>query len=261
MNRCVCICLAEHFDFSALERHFSARDRCARYRDVLHLDSGGHAFVFDYGVLVAWGLDAERLDGLLRELAGFAIGAPPARPAREEFTFELDAAANGIHSDHVSILGREPRSMLALSHAMAQSEKLAVFEEYASQTIEETSGIPRSLADTGGIPLSRKEIARMRGRLLLVESDINLHYGLLDTPEFFWEYPELEELYTITARYLDLQPRIEVLNRKLGIIHALFDMLADEQKHKHSSLLEWIIIWLIAVEIVFFVGHELTGWF
>jgi uncharacterized Rmd1/YagE family protein len=26
-------------------------------------------------------------------------------------------------------------------------------------------------------------------------------------------------------------------------------MLADEQKHLHSSVLEWIIIWLIAVEI------------
>jgi uncharacterized Rmd1/YagE family protein len=26
-------------------------------------------------------------------------------------------------------------------------------------------------------------------------------------------------------------------------------MLADEQKHRHSSILEWIIIWLIASEI------------
>jgi uncharacterized Rmd1/YagE family protein len=34
-------------------------------------------------------------------------------------------------------------------------------------------------------------------------------------------------------------------------------MLADEQKHVRSSLLEWIIIWLIAIEIVFFLGQEL----
>jgi uncharacterized Rmd1/YagE family protein len=34
-------------------------------------------------------------------------------------------------------------------------------------------------------------------------------------------------------------------------------MLADEQKHQHSSTLEWIIIWLIAVEICISVIEKL----
>ena len=96
----------------------------------------------------------------------------------------------------------------------------------------------------------------MRGRLFLVESDILLHHALLDTPEFFWEYPELEADYRRMASYLDITPRVEVLNKKLQIIHDMFDMLADEQKHQHSSLLEWIIIWLIAIEIAIFFLHD-----
>jgi len=101
----------------------------------------------------------------------------------------------------------------------------------------------------------------MRGRLFLVESDILLHHALLDTPEFFWEYPELEEHYRRVATYLDVTPRVEVLNKKLQIIHDMFGMLADEQKHKHSSQLEWIIIWLIAIEIFIFLGHDLLKLF
>ena len=31
-----------------------------------------------------------------------------------------------------------------------------------------------------------------------------------------------------------------------------WQMMADEQKHSHSSMLEWIIIILIAIEIVLF---------
>jgi len=36
----------------------------------------------------------------------------------------------------------------------------------------------------------------------------------------------------------------------------LLEMLADEQKHLHSSVLEWIIIWLIAVEILMSVSQK-----
>ncbi|MFT4940233.1 MAG: putative Rmd1/YagE family protein, partial [Paraglaciecola sp.] len=77
------------------------------------------------------------------------------------------------------------------------------------------------------------------------------------TPEFFWEYPEFESIYNLAARYLEIHTRVDLLSKKLATIHELFDMLADEQKHQHSSFLEWIIIILIAVEIVMFAAMEL----
>jgi len=53
---------------------------------------------------------------------------------------------------------------------------------------------------------------------------------------------------------------VDVLSKKLETIHDLFEMIADEQKHKHSSLLEWIIIWLIFFEIVVFLVHDIFRW-
>jgi uncharacterized Rmd1/YagE family protein len=91
--------------------------------------------------------------------------------------------------------------------------------------------------------------------LFETRSDILLHFGLLDTPEFFWDYPELEPNYLSVAKYLELVPRTELLNRKLEAMHELLEILAGEQNHKHSSFLEWIIIILIAVEIVLFFMH------
>ncbi|MFZ2170614.1 MAG: RMD1 family protein, partial [Methylococcaceae bacterium] len=132
---------------------------------------------------------------------------------------------------------------------MAQSIKLASFETNAITTIKNTSYIPKSLAENGSIKLSRHKIAKIRGQLFLTKSDIILNYDLLYTPDFFWEHPEYEAFYSITAKYLEIAPRTEVLSKKLETIHELFEMLADEQKHRHSSILEWIIIWLIAFEI------------
>lgn len=138
--------------------------------------------------------------------------------------------------------------------------KLLELEASAESTIAATENIPSNMSRTGSSKLGRREIARMRGHLFLVQSEINLQHALLDTPEFFWEYPEVEDRYTMLRHYLEVKSRIDLLNRKLGIIHDIFGMLADEQKHSHSSFLEWIIIWLIAVDIVLIGVHEILGW-
>jgi hypothetical protein len=43
------------------------------------------------------------------------------------------------------------RTKLALSHALAQSVKISLFEELISSTIEQTKDIPKSLSETGKI--------------------------------------------------------------------------------------------------------------
>jgi len=59
-------------------------------------------------------------------------------------------------------------------------------------------------------------------------------------------------------KYLELQPRIEILNRKMNVMQEVLAILADEQNHKHSSILEWIIIILIAFEIILFILNDFT---
>ena len=48
---------------------------------------------------------------------------------------------------------------------------------------------------------------------------------------------------------------IKVLNEKLSHCLEVMDMINNHLSHEHSSRLEWIIIILIAIEIVFEVIH------
>lgn len=48
----------------------------------------------------------------------------------------------------------DARTKLALSHALAQSVKISLFEELISATIEQTKGIPQKLSETGKIGVS-----------------------------------------------------------------------------------------------------------
>lgn len=52
---------------------------------------------------------------------------------------------------------------------------------------------------------------------------------------------------------------MSVLNQRLRIVQELFDMLAAELNHQHSSRLEWTIIVLIVIEVLLHVVTDMIG--
>ncbi|WP_241238863.1 RMD1 family protein [Colwellia sp. Arc7-635] len=226
-----------------------------RYRDAVQIVvSTGEYWIFDYGVVVFWAVDEDEREALIHRLKKDNTTHIKKIEEHLRFTFSDELV---IKKDVISLPNNDPLTRLAISHALAQSNKLMEYEIQAQNSIKHYSHIPEELAKTGKISISQKEIAKIRGTLLSTKSDIILHYGLLDTPDFFWEYPEYESTYERMARYMDIHQRVELLSKKLATIHELFEMLAGEQKHQHSSFLEWIIIVLIAIEIVLFLVQEL----
>jgi len=249
VKHCTAYCLAQSFDISALAKLISDSTLIRIIKGALMIeDEQTWSIIFSYGAVVHWNISTEEQTKLHQLLLTHAEN-PLTAVEEDHFTFELDCPATRIVEDHIEVESSDPILLFSLSQGMAQSIKLASFETNAITTINNTSYIPKSLAENGVIKLSRYQIAKIRGQLFLTKSDIILNYDLLDTPDFFWEYPEYESYYGITAKYLEIAPRTQVLSKKLETIHELFEMLADEQKHRHSTILEWIIIWLIAFEI------------
>lgn len=232
-------------------------ERGVRFNDAVYVElPSGEVWFFDYGIVVFWGVEEDERKALLNRLRLDAIDVE--HSIQDHYRFEINAPLAKIQHDTVFLADDDKLSRLAISHAMAQSSKLAEYENKAQQTIIDHADIPETLATTGKIALGRTDIAKIRGRLFSTKSDIILHYGLLDTPDFFWQYPEHEAGYNGFARYLEIRQRVDLLSKKLETIHELFQMLADEQKHQHSSFLEWIIIILIAFEIVIFCAQEIS---
>ncbi len=248
------LCIAERFQFDALYEHLSRQSHAARIRNVIVLspDEGVRAFLFDYGVCVLFQYDYESEKRLIDQLLKFATN-PLESYVEEDLEYQLSATEGvRIRNDMIDVDDLSELTCLSLSHALAQSTKLAFFEASIEETIKKTKYIPETLAKKGTIALSRTKLARERGRVYLEKSHIILQFNLLDTPEFIWEYPELEHYYLALSRYLEISPRATVLKNRLEVIQELLEMMADEQKHSHSSMLEWVIIILIAIEIALF---------
>lgn len=260
--RCASYCTATSYHMKPLLAALKAKQLEPKfYRDVIHYRYGeGDIYCFTHGCFVSWGLTEEQEQPLLEELAGFSNNLL-AKPVQESFRYELgDTTIIANDSDIIYLAKDDPLIKLAISNGLAQSIKLTTFEEAVDKTIKSTDTIPQDLAGKGRIALSRKEISRQMGKLFIVRNSINLNTEFLGVPEFFWEHPTLERYYTMAANYLEISKRVEVLNRRLDVIHELFQMLTNELQHQHSAVLEWIIIILIAVEIVIVLAKEIFHW-
>lgn len=252
-------CTAQKYDLRQLDRLLSAHRPTQLFRDCLYCKISGsgeeacEAFFFDYGVIVLWNASDEQCDMLLRMVRD-CERSPFASRVEDSFSFDAGNQAF-ILNDHITLPNLDPMSKLAFSQGIAQSTKLSVFEDSLDRVIKETHYLPEELAKKGKVPLSRREIRKLIGRLFLERSFINLHSEILDTPEFFWEFSELEPLYQMAAKNWDIFPRVDVLNKRLDIVHGLLEILSEELKYQHTSTLELIIILLITGELVLQLRH------
>lgn len=256
MMTCSSYALCEKIDLSRLKSDLDGKYQCQLFKDAMAIEKEQRVtLVFKYGIVVFWGHEKEARNEILAALRPYMINV---HTEREYDNLDYSQGSKiGIKNDHITLINDTVLEKLSYSHAIAQSLKLVEFEQTVQRAIETTREIPKRVAKSGKTQLSRNEIARMRGYLFIVQSEMNLNYDLLDRPEFFWENPEFDKIYSYASSYLELRPRLEVLNKKVEVIKDLFSMLADEQSHKHSALLEWIIIILIAVEIVLLIFMEM----
>jgi uncharacterized Rmd1/YagE family protein len=237
--RCTGYCTAAGYDLSQLFQLFQPQGSSLIYRDVIH---------FSYGVAIFWGFTQEEEESILKILKKFEKLSHP-RKEMDEFRFVYGDKMK-IEGDEVVLQKKDPLTKLAVSYAIAQSIKLTVFEEAIIKTVEQTKHLPKSLAQKGKISLSRKETSQKMGEIFLERNHINLHAEILDTPEFFWDHAELETIYRRTIHYLDVSKRVELLNRRLKLLHELYEILSNELNHQQSSRLEMTIIILILIEVV-----------
>lgn len=255
--RCAAYCTAASYNlvklFDQLRKDFTA----TLYRDTIHIANSQedqNIFFFSYGAALFWGLTEEEELKMLQRLKPFEIDRVV--PIEQDI-FDFSYGEPKVMRDQLILKDRDVQAKLAISYGLAQTTKLTTFELRIDQTIIKTRQLPIDLAQKGKIFLTRRQISKKIGELFLDRSSVNLHSDILDEPEFFWEHPKYHSLYRDTIKCFDLGPRVDVLNTRLSTLGDLWDILSNQLNHKHSSTLEWTIIWLILIEVIIVVLHDL----
>jgi uncharacterized Rmd1/YagE family protein len=98
--------------------------------------------------------------------------------------------------------------------------------------------------------MSRKKIMMSVGELFILRININLSGSVLDSPELCWSEPNLEPVYKAARSYLEINQRVTLLNQRVQVISDLLSMLKEQMTHSQGEYLEYIVIILIAAEIL-----------
>lgn len=225
-------------------------------RHVADFDTTVHVpevFLFEYGVVVIWGMSPAHEQRFLKDIAKFEVEKLDIDDVETEcfnFYYTQDYQAR-IYNDFITLRDKNNYMIkLAISHALAQSVKTSLFEELIASTIETCKDIPTQIALTGKIALSRSQINMQIGELFILRINIHLNGSVLDTPELFWVEPALEPVYQAVRSYLEMDQRVGLLTERLDVIADLLAVLKDQLSHGHGEKLEWIVIVLIAAEIL-----------
>jgi required for meiotic nuclear division protein 1 len=148
---------------------------------------------------------------------------------------------------------------IAFSSALARSTKLAVLESTLTTYLHTTRIIPDSLSSGKNPSVNRAFILRKTGELLHIRAQLNLYSELTDSlPDIFWDSPHelgLENYYDSVGRSLDVGQRIKALNEKMDYASEIARVLRERLSERHGHWLEWIIIWLICIEVVYGSWH------
>lgn len=222
-------------------------------------DDSALMFFFREGSVVFWNVEDKTMKKALRILERHEI--QPYEVAlihweNEEINYALGEGntklerGNFILSDQTAqqeaVLER-----FAFSNALCLSVKLAIWEVALDNFVESIQSIPETLKAGKRVKLSSAEVMQKIGELFSLRHCINLRSDLLMTPDFYWDRENLEKLYDKTCQFLSINRRVNVVNEKLEHCTQLTDLMRSHLSEKHSLRLEWMIVILITIEVMF----------
>ena len=147
-----------------------------------------------------------------------------------------------------------PRITVDIAHIimlnLAQSVAVDYYYSQSSNLLESSAVYSKQLEETGKIKLTRNKMRSYIGKTMNIKNKIAEELFIFDTSTLAWNTEELSEIDKKINEELNIVERHYGLQHNLAVVKENLDLFKDILQHKHSSLLEWIIIILILFEVI-----------
>jgi required for meiotic nuclear division protein 1 len=242
--------IANQLDIKGIKAFLEIKPLADSSSELFYSFTGGkYQCYFNYGVLVFAGYGEDEMKWAAKAISPYQK-TPMTNWLRDDHEITVEEG-HPLSFDHDKvILDRLDHVVIRIAMLnVAQSVALDYYHSVSENLLNEVKGFANQLELTGRLKISRKNMMRFIGKALNTQNDIAENIYIFDAPEIVWEDQYLDKLHHGFTRYFDLRVRYNEIEYTLRIIEDNLSVFREIIHQRESTLLEFIIILLILVEV------------
>ncbi|ULQ57759.1 RMD1 family protein [Flavihumibacter rivuli] len=242
--------VADSIDIKNLKTAFTGEIYHSDSDEVLYrIAEDKFIFVIKYGVVSFLNQTEVEMSTFLQFIAPYCR-YPLDKRLSEEIDIDTNADRIYFEFNKVGIPSADPEMLRLIMMHVSQSVALDHFEQLTDQLIAEANTHTQTLEVKGKLELGGTNLKRYIGKTLNLKNRIAENLYIFDSPEETWEDENLNKLDLGLKRTFDIQARFRTIEEGLAIVKENLELFKDLLQNRNSTTLEWIIIILIAVEVI-----------
>ncbi|HII15054.1 MAG TPA: RMD1 family protein [Nanoarchaeota archaeon] len=222
-----------------------------RERAVFEIAPKKYVFVYSFGVLVFYDVEDVMVSATIKNLRGLGIQIEKDK-LWDEYTV-AEHMKNAVEFSQVKLKNVSVETIEIVARMLAQSVALENYENKVDGIVNSFAALNRQLKDHGRLKGGSKELLKIIGTNNTIVETIVSKMALLEEPAAAWESEEVEWLFNRLRRVFELEERFKHIQYKLEFIQNNSEVMLDILNNRKAEILEWVVIILIAIEILIFV--------
>lgn len=218
---------------------------------VAEISNNKFIFTTSFGVITFCNFSHDEIKSFLERLRIKEAQHYKTALINQDYPMIIDAAFNkpliDMHTIKYDKFNKSVASIISL--VLSQSVGLEIRERSLEIKMQESKKLYDKIENIRAS--DRKNLMNFASNIAKERFEILGQLFLLDKPDIIWDDFELESLYNQLALQLELKSRFDVIEYKISFLKESVAFITDRVNQKSSEFLEWIIIWLIAIEILF----------
>jgi required for meiotic nuclear division protein 1 len=244
--------VAESFNIKKLRSEYLSEVFTSSTSEIFYAqDNHRYLYIFDYGVVVFANYEAIEKSKFIQFVKAYA-NVEVNENLSEEYNIQTDdTVSKSIVKDNFVTISRvDPSILRIIMLNTGQSVALEYYEVLTNNLITSAKEYILELELKGRISISKINLLKYIGKVLNVKNSIIDNLYILDDPNLVWDDEELNVLNRQLKANFDINTRFKDLDYRLQIVEDNLKLFTDVLNVRESSRLEWVIIILIALEIV-----------